>query len=315
MPDTLALDAPAKLNLFLHVVGRRPDGYHELQTFFVFVDLCDRIELQRTADGSVERSNEVPGVVESEDLVVRAAHALRVASGACPGVRIGVDKRIPMGGGLGGGSSDAAAVLLGLNRLWGLGWPASRLAEIGLRLGADVPVFVHGQAGFAEGVGERLTPVLLDPGWFVIVQPRCHVSTAEIFAAPELTRDAQRLTIRDFLAGGRFTTDGKPSVAAILAATRNDCEPVARARHPLLDRVMRSVAQTLRELRVSEPAEYRESVLRMTGTGACCFVTVRSEAAGQRLQQQLRARLASTDAAVHIAHGATGSAAAGVVPA
>ena len=187
--EAIELPAPAKLNLFLHVVGRRADGYHELQTVFQFLDLADRVRIARRDDTRVRRTAAIPGVEEADDLVVRAARLLRDASGVEAGADIGVEKRIPLGGGLGGGSSDAAAALVGLDRLWGLGMGTDRLAALGLKLGADVPVFVRGRAAWAEGVGERLVPVVLERPWYVLLVLPFTVSTAEVFRAPALTRN------------------------------------------------------------------------------------------------------------------------------
>lgn len=233
--------APAKLNLFLHVVGRREDGYHALQTLFRFVDLADEIAFRVREDGRVRRTGGAEGVPEAEDLVVRAARLLQAETGTSLGADIALTKRIPLGGGLGGGSSDAATTLAALNRLWGLGIPSDRLARLGLSLGADVPVFLFGRNAWAEGVGEQLTAVDLQPCWFAIVRPPVAVSTGEVFQAPELTRNSPRITIRGFLeAGGR-----------------NDCEPVVAARHP----------------EVREALEWlgRFGQARLTGTGSCVF--------------------------------------------
>ena len=238
--------APAKLNLFLHVLGRRPDGYHELQTCFQFVDLCDEVSIEVRADGQIRRTLEITGIPASADLCVRAAAALKEASASPLGADIGVVKRIPVGGGLGGGSSDAATCLLALNHLWGLKWPAEKLAALGLKLGADVPVFVHGRAAWAEGVGERLTPLYppLAPAEtnYLILKPNVSVSTAEIFQDPELTRNSPPITIHGFLASGG----------------RNDCLGVVRRRYP-------EVAQALDWLSLFGSA-------RLTGTGACVFL-------------------------------------------
>jgi 4-diphosphocytidyl-2-C-methyl-D-erythritol kinase len=233
--------APAKLNLFLHVTARRADGYHELQTLFQLVDLCDTIEIQVTPDGSFTRPLGPEGVSAEDDLTLRAARALQQASGSALGARISIHKRIPQGGGLGGGSSDAATVLLALNQLWDLRMPIADLARIGVALGADVPVFVHGSTAWAEGVGERLTPVTLPPRWYLIVHPGVGVSTREVFQSPELTRNSPLITIRAF-----FDSGG-----------RNDCEPVVR-RHS------KEVAAALDWLGRSHPAQ-------LTGTGACVF--------------------------------------------
>lgn len=181
----LCVPAPAKINLFLHIVGRRPDGYHLLQTAFRMLDWGDEITLQRRDDGLILRTSDVPGVPAESDLVVRAARALQAASGSRFGADIGVLKRIPMGGGLGGGSSDAASVLLALNRLWGCGLSRQALQDLGLKLGADVPFFIFGETAFAEGVGEALRPLAVPPAWYVVVAPPVSVPTAEIFSAKE----------------------------------------------------------------------------------------------------------------------------------
>ncbi len=258
-----AWPAPAKLNLFLHIVGRRPNGYHELQTCFQFVDLTDDIYLQVRLDGQITRLRGAPGVAEETDLCVRAARALRAATGSTLGVDIDVDKRIPMGAGLGGGSSDAATCLVALNRLWGIDWPLSRLAALGLSLGADVPVFVQGRAAWAEGVGEILTP--LEPpeapveANYLIIKPNVFVSTAEVFQDSELTRNSPPITIHGFLASGG----------------RNDCLGVVRRRYP-------EVAQALDWLSAFGTA-------RLTGTGACVFVALDSVERGQALMSQIPA--------------------------
>jgi 4-diphosphocytidyl-2-C-methyl-D-erythritol kinase len=240
--DTSAWPAPAKLNLFLHVTGRREDGYHELQTVFQFLDRCDFLHFRVRADGEIHRTSDLPGVPAADDIVVKAARHLREISGAGFGADIAVQKNIPMGGGLGGGSSDAATTLVALNHLWRLGLSNERLAEIGLRLGADVPIFVYGHAAWAEGVGEQFTAITLEEPWYLVVHPGCHISTAEIFAAQELTRDTPRITMRRFMEG----------------QGRNDCEPVVRTRYPA----------------VAEALDYLEGLgisPRMTGTGACVF--------------------------------------------
>ncbi len=234
--------APAKLNLMLHVTGRRADGYHELQTVFQLIDLCDELRFEVAVDRRIERLEGAAGVPPADDLVVRAALALRAATGRpALGARIRVRKRIPLGGGLGGGSSDAATTLVALNELWGLGLDVDELAAIGLGLGADVPVFVHGCNAWAEGIGERLTPLELPPRWFAIIDPRVAVPTSAVFQAPELTRNSPLITIRAF-----FDSGG-----------RNDCEPVVRQRFPV-------VAEALDWMARFAPA-------RLTGTGACVF--------------------------------------------
>jgi 4-diphosphocytidyl-2-C-methyl-D-erythritol kinase len=242
--------APAKLNLFLHILGRRPDGYHELQSCFQFVDLCDEIDIEVRTDGRIRRVVDIASVAEDSDLCVRAARALKAASASPFGADISVLKRIPMGAGLGGGSSDAATCLVALNRLWGLGWPPDDLAALGLTLGADVPVFVRGRVAFAEGVGERLTalyPPQAPPEVnYLILKPNVGVSTAEVFQDPELTRNSVPITISGFLVSGG----------------RNDCLGVVRRRYP-------EVASALDWLSAFGPA-------RLTGTGACVFLAVDS---------------------------------------
>lgn len=253
--------APAKLNLFLHVTGRRADGYHTLQTVFQFLDYCDELRFTLRADGRISRSDPVPGVPEEADLCVRAARALQQAADIATGADIALHKRIPIGGGLGGGSSDAATTLLALNELWGLRWSLADLAALGLGLGTDVPVFVHGHAAWAEGVGERLVPV--DPAevWYVVAVPPVHVSTAAVFADPELTRHSPAITIRDFHAG----------------RVRNDLAPVVRRRYPEVDTALNWLGQF--------------GDARMTGSGGCVFLTVADLGAGERVLEALAREL------------------------
>jgi 4-diphosphocytidyl-2-C-methyl-D-erythritol kinase len=245
----LVCPAPAKLNLFLHVVGRRADGYHLLQTLFRFIDYGDTLRLRPRADGRIERAGDVPGVAPEQDLTIRAASALREASGTRAGVTVELHKRLPLGAGLGGGSSDAATVLIALNRLWGLGWARSRLQALALQLGADVPVFVFGRSAFAEGVGERLLAVELPPAWYLVLMPPLAVSTAAIFSAPDLTRDSSPIKITRFSAG----------------PGRNDLEAVACRRYPV-------VAEHLAWLR-------QHAAAAMTGSGACVFAAFESRSA------------------------------------
>jgi 4-diphosphocytidyl-2-C-methyl-D-erythritol kinase len=234
--------APAKLNLMLHVVGRRPDGYHELQTVFQLIDLQDSIDIEIREDGVITRPHGPPGVPEDEDLVVRAARALQQAAGTGLGANISIKKSIPMGGGLGGGSSDAATTLVALNAMWRTGLTSAQIAAIGAKLGADVPVFVAGRSAWAEGIGERLTPVSLGTdSWYLVVFPGVAVPTASVFQAAELTRNSPVTTMRGFLETGG----------------RNDCEAVVRARFP-------AVAEALDWLARHVPA-------RLTGTGSCVF--------------------------------------------
>lgn len=233
--------APAKLNLFLHVKGRREDGYHEISTAFQFLDFCDELAFRPRDDGVIRLATDLPGVDPEANLVVRAARLLAREAATGQGVDIHLDKRIPLGGGLGGGSSDAATTLVALNWIWAAGLDVERLAGLGLGLGADVPVFVRGRAAFAEGVGEKLTPHDFEEPWYVVINPDVQVSTAEIFSAPELTRDGLQATISCFAMGDEH----------------NDCEPVVRSRYP-------EVARALDWLAVRGPA-------RLTGTGACLF--------------------------------------------
>ena len=243
----LCVPAPAKINLFLHIVGRRPDGYHLLQTAFRMLDWGDEITLQRRDDGLILRTSDVPGVPAESDLVVRAARALQAASGSRFGADIGVLKRIPMGGGLGGGSSDAASVLLALNRLWGCGLSRQALQDLGLKLGADVPFFIFGETAFAEGVGEALRSLAVPPAWYVVVAPPVSVPTAEIFSAKELTRDTEILIMQGFAAH----------------KTRNDMQAVVCVKYP-------EVAESLEWL-----SQYGDA--RMSGSGACLFAPFDAE--------------------------------------
>ena len=250
MTAAIRWPAPAKLNLFLHVMGRRADGYHDLQTLFQLIDLADDIDIELRPDGVIERRAGPPQVPAEADLVVRAARALQAATGSLLGATLSVTKRIPMGGGLGGGSSDAATALVALNRMWDCGLSEDDLAAIGVKLGADVPVFVRGRSAWAEGRGERLTPLELPERCFVLVHPKVHVPTAVVFQAPELTRNSPPITMGGFLESGG----------------RNDFEPVVRGRYP-------EVARALDWLGQFAPA-------RLTGTGSCIFApcTSRNEA-------------------------------------
>ncbi len=240
--------APAKLNLFLHITGQRPDGYHLLQTVFQFLDFGDRLRFQLREDAQVRRVHDLSGVAAEADLVVRAARLLQQRCKPARGVDIEVDKCLPMGGGLGGGSSDAATTLVALNHLWQCGLDNSALMQLGLTLGADVPGFIQGQAAWAEGVGEELTAVELPEPWFVVLCPPITVSTAEVFSSPQLRRDCPPITIRDFLAGGDI---------------QNVCEPLVRARYPEVD-------AALHDLEAFAPT-------RMTGTGACVYAAFDEE--------------------------------------
>ncbi|MFQ5468784.1 MAG: 4-(cytidine 5'-diphospho)-2-C-methyl-D-erythritol kinase [Gammaproteobacteria bacterium] len=237
--------APAKINLFLHITAKREDGYHELQTVFQFIDLCDQLSFSLRKDRQIRRHTEVAGVPADNDLTVRAAKILQKAGNIDAGVDISIDKIIPMGGGLGGGSSNAATTLVALNQLWGLNLPQSRLESLGLEIGADVPVFIRGHSAWAEGVGEKLESISLgqpwDNAWYVILSPNCHVSTAEIFSDRELTRDSHPIKIDAFRSG----------------QTENVCESVVRRRYP-------EVGMAIDWLSAFAPT-------RMSGTGASVF--------------------------------------------
>ena len=234
--------APAKLNLMLHILGRDEGGYHELQTVFQLIDLCDRIEITVTGDGSITRPRGAAGVPEAEDLVVRAARGLQQVSRTRLGAEIWVKKKIPMGGGMGGGSSDAATTLVALNQMWGLRYSRRELMNFGVALGADVPIFVAGESAWGEGIGQELTPVSLGAdSWYLVIFPGVSVPTATVFQAAELTRNSPPTTMRGFLETGG----------------RNDCEAVVRARFP-------AVAEALDWLARHGPA-------RLTGTGSCVF--------------------------------------------
>ena len=269
----LALNAPAKLNLFLHVLGRRRDGYHELQTLFQLLDFGDRVALESRADGQIRRRKGPPGVAADADLAVRAARLLKAACGAPDGCDIVIDKRIPVGSGLGGGSSDAAAVLVGLNALWKLGLSGERLAQLGFELGADVPVFVGGHSAWAEGVGEKLRPVSLGDRWYLVLTPKCEVSTAAIFGAPALTRNSPALTIDRFIRGPASGRVRKLDFGALWRATRNDCEPVVRKACAPVDAAFNWLES------------YAEA--RLTGTGASIFAPFPSAEEATRVLNRL----------------------------
>lgn len=263
MSERLTLPAPAKLNLFLHILGRRADGYHELQTLFQFLDHADELHFAPREDGQIRLHTDVPGVPHDSNLIVRAARQLQEQSGCRLGADIWLDKHLPMGGGIGGGSSDAATTLVGLNHLWQLGWDEDRLAALGLGLGADVPVFVRGRAAFAEGVGEKLTPVELEEPWFLVAVPQVFVSTAEVFSDPELTRDTAPIKVRSLLG-----VDG-----------RNDCQTVVEKRYP----AVRNALMSLNKF----------TSARLTGTGACVFGSFPNQGDADKVRRQLPATLPS----------------------
>lgn len=259
IPDNaeLILPAPAKLNLMLHILGRRADGYHLLQTLFQFLDYGDELGFALRQDGEIRLHTDVAGVPHDGNLIVRAARRLQEASATRLGADIWLDKRLPMGGGIGGGSSDAATTLLGLDHLWQTHLGEDRLAELGLALGADVPVFVRGRAAFAEGVGEQLQPVELAEPWFLVAIPQVSVSTAEVFAAPELTRDTPAITVRSLPEGGGH----------------NDCQPVVEKRYP----EVRNALKTLNKFVAA----------KMTGTGSCVFGSFPNQADADKVSRQL----------------------------
>lgn len=253
----LTLPAPAKLNLMLHITGRRADGYHELQTLFQFLDYGDELGFALRDDGEVRLQTEIADVPHDSNLIVRAARALKQQSGCPLGVDIWLKKVLPMGGGIGGGSSDAATTLLGLNHLWNLGWDEDRLAALGLLLGADVPVFVRGHAAFAEGIGEILTPVTPEEPWYLVLVPQVSVSTAEIFSDPLLTRDTPPIKVRPVPKGN----------------SRNDCLPVVTRRYP-------EVGNALNLL-----GKFTEA--KLTGTGSCVFGAFPSKAEADKVSALL----------------------------
>ena len=269
----LGLPAPAKLNLFLHVTGRRADGYHELQSLIVPVSLADTLDFELRDDGRITRSGDVIGAVE-QDLCVRAAALLKKESSTAFGVDIAVEKHIPAGSGMGGGSSDAATTLVALNRLWRLGWTRDRLAPLALRLGADVPFFLGAGASFVEGIGERLTPVAWTTAWFAVIHPQVSVSTAEIFSAAELTRSTKALTIADFSAlRDNAVRDGAAASDSFVGA--NDLEPVVRRRYAEVESAVAHLA--------------RFGPARMTGSGSAVFAVMPSERAAQEAVSELPA--------------------------
>ncbi|WP_318153410.1 4-(cytidine 5'-diphospho)-2-C-methyl-D-erythritol kinase [Halomonas sp. ML-15] len=255
----LVLPAPAKLNRMLHITGRRSDGYHELQTLFQFLDHGDELHFRRRDDGEIRLTPALPGVADHDNLIMRAAQLLQRDSGCALGADIHLVKRLPLGGGLGGGSSDAATALLALDRLWDLRFGEERLAALGLMLGADVPVFVRGRAAWAEGIGEHLTPVELDTPWFVVIHPGVMVSTPAVFQAPQLTRNTPPISMARALQGA--------------TTWRNDCEPTVRTLYP-------EVARAIDWLAGQAPT-------MLTGTGACLFARLTGEAQADSILQRM----------------------------
>ena len=275
MEKQLTVSAPAKLNLFLHITGRREDGYHLLQTVFQFLDYGDQITLTLRDDGEIHRTSELAGVAENDDLVVKAARSLQqycagsqgTSLEASPGTSLGVDiavnKILPMGGGLGGGSSNAASVLVALNQLWGCGLTQKELMKLGVALGADVPVFIFAQSAWAEGVGEQLQAVELPEKWFLVLKPAINVSTAHVFSNSQLRRDCSAITIRDFLEG----------------QTENVCEKPVREMYPEVDEALKDLARYCTD---SEP--------RLTGTGACVFAQFDDKHQAEKALHELSAK-------------------------
>jgi 4-diphosphocytidyl-2-C-methyl-D-erythritol kinase len=249
--------APAKLNLFLHITARRADGMHELQTLFQFLDVGDTLYFESREDGELNLHGGLAGVADEDNLVIRAARRLQTETGTRLGADICLEKRLPAGGGLGGGSSDAATTLVALNSLWQTGLSVDELARLGLALGADVPIFVHGKAAWAEGVGEKFAEASPPEPWYLVVVPDCEVSTAAVFSAPELTRDCQPITIRDFLSG----------------QAENVCEAVVRKHYPAVDKALNWLGQFA-------PA-------RMTGTGSCVFAAFENEAQATEVSRKI----------------------------
>lgn len=249
--------APAKINLFLHITGRREDGYHELQTLFQFLDFCDELRFNVRNDRIIRRCTEIKGVEEPEDLIIKAANRLQEISNTDWGADIFIDKKLPMGGGIGGGSSDAATTLIALNKLWRLNLEIKDLAKIGLELGADVPFFLYGHTAWAEGVGEKLTDFEAKMPWYLLVNPNVHISTAEIFSNSQLTRDTTPIKMHSFIAGD----------------SKNDCELVVRSKYPEVEQVFKWFGEN--------------SQARLTGTGACVFCAYPDKPTAKEVAQKL----------------------------
>lgn len=255
---SLTLLSPAKLNLFLHITGRRADGYHQLQTLFQLLDYGDEMTFNTRSDGAISLSPDLPGVDFEQNLIIKALRKLEPYKPASAGVDIQLTKRLPMGGGIGGGSSNAATTLVALNYLWGCGLNKNQLQELGLQLGADVPVFINAQTAWAEGVGEALEPIKMQPKWFLVAQPDCHVSTAEIFSHKDLTRDTSAIKVAAFLERG-----GK-----------NDCEALVRKLYQPVDKALIWLQKFDRNA-------------RMTGTGACVFASFESAEEARKVQAEM----------------------------
>ncbi|MFZ6800773.1 4-(cytidine 5'-diphospho)-2-C-methyl-D-erythritol kinase [Undibacterium sp. Di24W] len=260
----LACPAPAKLNLFLHITGRRTDGYHLLQSVFQLIDRCDTLDFHVRSDGVIRRLNQVEGVPEQTDLVIRAARLLQLHSKSQLGADIHLHKNLPMGGGVGGGSSDAASTLMALNHLWQCGLTQEQLMQLGLQLGADVPFFIFGQNAFVEGIGEQMQAVQTAEQWFVVIEPGVHVPTPTIFSAKELTRDTKPVRITDFSSAAKVEW-------------RNDMQAVACALHPEIANAINWLKQY----------EVNQGDAKMTGSGSCVFCAFQNEGAAKNVLQQV----------------------------
>jgi 4-diphosphocytidyl-2-C-methyl-D-erythritol kinase len=256
--SSLTLVSPAKLNLFLHITGRRVDGYHNLQTLFQLLDYGDEMTFNTRTDGAITLTPDLPGVPFEQNLIIKAVRKLEAYKAGHAGVDIHLHKRLPMGGGIGGGSSNAATTLVALNHLWECGLNKQQLQAIGLQLGADVPVFINAQTAWAEGIGETLEPIKMQPKWFLVVQPDCHISTAEIFSHKDLTRDTSAIKVAAFLERG----------------AKNDCQALVRKLYPQVDKALIWLQKFDRNA-------------RMTGTGACIFASFESAEKAQHVQALL----------------------------
>ena len=257
----MKLLSPAKLNLMLHITGRRADGYHQLQTLFQLLDYGDEMDFALATQGELALEPPIPGVNNDDNLIIKAARLLQEKTQCQQGARIRLDKKLPMGGGIGGGSSNAATTLLGLNQLWNTGLSLEQLAELGLQLGADVPVFVLGRSAWAEGVGEQLHAIDIAETWYLVVKPACTVSTAEIFSHKQLTRDTSPITM----------------AAAFEQGGLNDCEPVVRVLYPQVDSALNWL----------NGYTSQDAPARLTGTGACVFASFSDQASAQQIFHQL----------------------------
>jgi 4-diphosphocytidyl-2-C-methyl-D-erythritol kinase len=258
MTQTLELLSPAKLNLFLHITGRRADGYHNLQTLFQLLNYGDTLKFTARSDGQITLTPAIPGVAFEDNLIIKAVRILQQNSNTTQGVDIELEKRLPMGGGIGGGSSNAATTLVALNHLWECGLSNTRMQELGLRLGADVPVFVNAQTAWAEGVGEALQAIEMPRNWFLVVQPDCHVSTQQIFSHKDLTRDSPAIKVAAFLEQGG----------------QNACQALVRRLYPQVDEALNWFAE-------------RGYSAKLTGTGACVFTQFATAEEAQQVLQRL----------------------------